>query len=200
MAFQAPYLSKDDLESRAQEFLKEHHPSRQLPVPIEWIIESRFGLDIVPVPGMQEHFDVVAYITQDKREIRVDEYVYLHRENRYRFSLAHELGHLVLHPGLFEQLHFTDVQSWKHTVTNCIPDREYGFVEWHANEFAGRVLVPSQELSDSFRRCRDMAEKRGLILREGCDAVQDALATYMSKEFVVSSETIPRRMDSDKLW
>ena len=56
---------------------------------------------------------MVAYITHDRKEIRVDQYVLESRENRYRFSLAHEVGHLVLHPDLFEYLHFDNIAAWK---------------------------------------------------------------------------------------
>ena len=89
MAFKAPYLSKEELRQRAERFLADHHPSRTIPVPIEFIVESRFAMDIVQVPGLQAEFDVVAFVTKDLREIRVDEYIYLNRPNRYRFSLAH---------------------------------------------------------------------------------------------------------------
>ena len=37
-------------------------------------------------------------------EIRVDQYVYMNRLNRYRFSLVHELAHRILHPDLWKGL------------------------------------------------------------------------------------------------
>ena len=73
MSFQAAYLSKEDLRKQAEQFLAEYNPKRQIPVPIELIVEARFETDIVPIPGLQVGFDVVAFITKDMREIRVDE-------------------------------------------------------------------------------------------------------------------------------
>ena len=93
MGFKAPFIPKDELVRQAEAFLAGYHASRKLPVPIEEIVEFGLGLDIVPVPGLQSSFDVVAYITRDCKEIRVDQYVLESRENRYRFSLAHEVGH-----------------------------------------------------------------------------------------------------------
>lgn len=63
MAFKAPYLSKDELRQRAERFLERHNPNLAIPVPIEFIVESDFSMDIVPVPGLQAGFDVVAFIT-----------------------------------------------------------------------------------------------------------------------------------------
>ncbi|MDD4788923.1 MAG: hypothetical protein PHO07_17265, partial [Pirellulales bacterium] len=93
MAFKAPYIPKDELRRRAGELLQDHNPAGTIPVPIEFIVESAFGMDIVPMPGLEAGFDTVAFLTKDLREIRVDEYVYFNRLNRYRFSLAHELAH-----------------------------------------------------------------------------------------------------------
>jgi hypothetical protein len=100
MAFKAPYFRYDDLRRRAEAFLAEHHPSSKIPVPIESIVEFRFGIDIVPMPGLSS-FDTVAYLTQDLAEIRVDEFVYRCRPSRFRFSLAHELAHHVLHSDIY---------------------------------------------------------------------------------------------------
>lgn len=100
MTFRTPFFRYENLRQHAEDFLSEHHPGRQIPVPIEQIIEFRFGIDIVPMPGLS-NFDTVAYISHDLTEIRVDDFVYHHRPNRYRFSLAHELGHRVLHADVY---------------------------------------------------------------------------------------------------
>ena len=200
MGFKAPFLSKEDLARKAEQFLTDHHPSRTVPVPIEQIVEAKFNLDIVPVPGLQDSFDVVAYITKDRTEIRVDQYVLEHRENRYRFSLAHELGHVVLHPELFEFLNFGDIAAWKQAMRESIPEKEYRYLEWHANEFAGAVLVPSAELITAFGKWRQKVAELGLVLEEQADGVRDTIEEYVAKEFMVSPAVIHRRLESLKLW
>lgn len=75
MEIKAPYLPYDVLRERAEKFLGQYHPTREIPVPIEEIIEFQFQMDIVPEPGLREHFDVDSYITSDLEEIRVDEFV-----------------------------------------------------------------------------------------------------------------------------
>ncbi len=54
MSFKAPYLSKDELRRRADQFLATHNTSGTIPVPIEFIIESDFAMDIVTF-GMSLH-------------------------------------------------------------------------------------------------------------------------------------------------
>ncbi len=58
-------LSYDDLRRTAASFLDAYHPVRSLPIPIEEIIDLRFKLDIIPTPGLLEHFDIDAQITSD---------------------------------------------------------------------------------------------------------------------------------------
>lgn len=200
MAFKAPYLSKEDLRQRAERFLADHNPSRTIPVPIEFIVESRFDMDIVPVPGLQAEFDVVAFITKDMREIRVDEYVYLNRPNRYRFSLAHELAHRILHPDLWNEIDFDDVQSWKAVIEESIPEREYGFIEFHANCFAGVVLVPPPELRDQFVQCIALTKQHGLDVTDEATGAKDIIESHIARHFEVSRDVVHRRIEADELW
>ena len=111
MHIKAPYLPYDELRARADRFLNQHHRERSIPVPIEEIVEFEFGMDIISLPGLQDSYETVAFITKDMSEICVDEHVMYHRENRYRFSLAHELAHRVLHQDIFAQIEFGDIAS-----------------------------------------------------------------------------------------
>src|ERR1700739_2241846 len=113
MAVVAPFFPYDKLREVAADFLCQHHPSGEIPIPIESIIEFRFKLDIVPVPGLMDEFDVDAFITSDLSEIRVDRFLRGSRSARYRFSLAHELAHLLIHKEVFRELKFTSVKEWK---------------------------------------------------------------------------------------
>ncbi len=65
MAVVAPYLPYDCLRQIAHKFLAEHNPTGEIPVPIEKIVEFRFEMDIVPVPGLHEQLNVDSYITSD---------------------------------------------------------------------------------------------------------------------------------------
>ena len=74
-----PSLNRTQIRSSAEQFLNRFHNSRTCPIPIEEIIEFTMAIDIIPMPGLQSTFDVEAFISADKKEIRVDEYVYSKR-------------------------------------------------------------------------------------------------------------------------
>jgi hypothetical protein len=60
-----PILSYEDINRRADEFLKEHGRSGTLPVNIEEIAEFDLCLDIFPFPRLQETYDVEGFISGD---------------------------------------------------------------------------------------------------------------------------------------
>lgn len=118
MTFKAPYFSKEDLQARAEAFVAKRHASRTIPVPIELIVEG-MGIDIVPTPGLQLVCDVDAYTTWDLKWICVENFVYLNRPTRYRFSLAHEVGHIELHAAIFRAHRFHTAEEWKAFVASA---------------------------------------------------------------------------------
>ena len=195
MDFKTPFISHKELAHQAAAFLAKYHTAGGLPIPIERIAVFHLGLDIIPTLDLQRNFEIDAYVTNDRVEVWVDKYVLESRTNRYRFSLAHEIGHLMLHPGLFE-LHFDNVAEWK-TVVNSIPGKEYSFLEWQASYFAGLVLVPPAELARVFDMWRGKLAGIGLNLEEQDDRVWDILESHIGKEFVVSADVIHRRLEFD---
>jgi hypothetical protein len=199
MAFKAPFFHYEDLRRYAEAFLSEHHPGRQIPVPIEHIVDVRLGIEIVPVPGLG-NFDTVAYLSHDLTEIRVDEFVYHHRPNRYRFSLAHELGHRVLHADVYRQFEFSDVASWKHVMTNVIPLEQYRYLESHANSFAGLVLAPAAELREAFFDYVEKGQAQEIDFDEAGTGARELVENHIAGIFEVSSEVIHKRIEFDKLW
>src|ERR1700732_4867056 len=94
---QVPRRTFKDISRVAEDFLATHHPTGELPIPIEEIIEFEFEMDIVPIPGLMSDLDIDAFITAGLREIRVDQYIQEKVITRYRASLAHELSHRLIH-------------------------------------------------------------------------------------------------------
>jgi hypothetical protein len=199
VTIKAPFYRYEGLRTQADSFSAKYNPQRVIPVPIELIIEADFGIDIVPVPGLSE-FDTVAFITRDLKEIRVDEFVYFHRPNRYRFSLAHEIAHKILHAEVFGSLEFHNIETWKRARTDLIPEDQYRYLEIQANSFAGLVLVPSAELRDAFF---DYVEK-GQALNIDFDDVENGSREmaefHLSEMFQVSPDVLHIRLERDKLW
>ena len=123
-----------------------------------------------------------------------------HRRRRYRFSLAHEIGHFELHKRLYEESRIETVRDWKN-VQAAITEDSYAWFEYQANSFAGLVLAPGDELHREFeigiRAARDAGMSDATLWSE---AGKTYLAAWLGDRFDVSKDVIERRLDKDHLW
>jgi len=197
--FKAPYLPYSKLRNVAESFFSEYHPSRALPVPIETIVEFRFEMDIVPIPGLHESHETDSALSNDLRTIYIDEHVFKRREKRYRFSLAHELSHTLIHSDLFrDELAFKNLAEWK-AVMASIPVQEYSYIETQAYSLAGLILVPSEHLSVAYEKAEKSTAAAGISLRDVDAKGAKCICTSIGEEFLVSGDVIWRRLRYDHL-
>lgn len=147
MIFDPPHLSYERVGEYVKDFLQKHHPSLTLPIPIEWIIESGLGVNIYPFPNLYRIFNQSGFLGRSRKVIYVDEYQYDNFVQKYRFTLAHEVGHFVMHESLYEELSFDSEQDFMEWLQSR-PRTELGWFETHANWFAGQLLVPTGLLSE----------------------------------------------------
>lgn len=98
-------------------------------------IVSNFALVVRPDPEMG---DAEAYTEFDPPHIAIRGSVYtlaLHHDGRSRMTFAHELGHLVMHPGAAK------LRSEAPALTKSAV-KFYESAEWQARKFAALFLVP----------------------------------------------------------
>ena len=162
--FKCPWISKKEIWELAEDFRSEFWPANTLPVDIETIIERRLRLNIEPEHNLLTDQDIDAYLRSDLTGIVVDHDCFMDERfsNRLRFSYSHELAHLQLHKEMYAQLSISDLEDWRNFMSN-VPDREYGYFEYQANEFAGRVLVPRDILKHELEDCLRQIEEHGLL-------------------------------------
>lgn len=192
-----PYLTYDDIRRYSDDFISKYNPSRTIPTPIEEIVEIKFGIDIIPLPGLHQSYNVDGFIYSDLKAIAVDESVYFNRPARYRFTLAHEIGHRILHKDFYEQYKFKLISEWKDFIKS-ISDKDYSYLEYHAYCFAGLILVPPKQLLSITKKAISHIEKEGISLKKSWDFAWDYISEHLAKEFVASKEVIIRRLEFDK--
>jgi Zn-dependent peptidase ImmA (M78 family) len=200
-----PFLTNDQLHEAAMAFLRKYHPQDSLPIPIEEIIEFQLGLDIIPTPGLSKGFEIDGFLTRDFSSIYVDDFIQSNRPTRYRFTLAHEIGHLVLHRELLDEIAtFDDVDSWRDFVKNLGPDK--GKYEYQGYTFAGYVLVPKHHLAAGVRKCLPeigaeiaVAKSARIPRAAYLDYAVNMLSDKLAGQFDVSPEVIQKRIKNDKL-
>ena len=202
------YLPYEKIAEEAKRFLCEYNPEDIIPLPIEEIIEFGLGINIAPTPNLQRDFDIEGFTSSDFTTIYVDEFVYNYRHYRYRFTLSHEVGHMILHKEVLSQITFDPsdpVLSWKNFVEQ-VDMKDYSKLEFQGYLFGGLVLVPRRHLSDPFFEklphilpMIDKAKQNGLIREQYLEYAVDAIASYLTPIFEVSTEVLIKRIQYDKL-
>ncbi|MBI4615518.1 MAG: ImmA/IrrE family metallo-endopeptidase [Planctomycetes bacterium] len=201
MTTEIPYVSDEELSTRAERFLHEHNPAATVPVPIEEIVEFRLGLDIVPVPGLRGVRGIDGYLSSDRSSILVDDAMFRSFQNRYRFTLAHEVGHLVLHGDLYRG--FRSEAEWiefhRDLASHVLHRAEY-----QANYFAGCVLVPGRSLpgvaQDAVRNLSRPVQARDPDFDLSSEAFWTYVAEEVARKFFVSTETARIELQRNGLW
>ena len=103
-------------------------------------LDKNFNYSIKDKDNMR--FDVHAYTDPQTNEIVIREDIYdrsRHGEGRDRFTIAHEIGHYILHNNNMVAL------------TRVFPDEKikpYEDIEWQADAFAGELLCPSSAITN----------------------------------------------------
>lgn len=187
------YLSKTNIQSRANQFLDRYHQTGGIPIPIEEIIELQLKLDIIPVSGLNSLHGTEGFITSDMTEIYVDQDTQERVAKRYRFTLAHEMGHAVLHQKVYRELGVADCASWLR-VQNEVENDDHYWLEQQANTFAGFVLVPTKALLDAYQRRESVAQARGAVLSLSKPDTLHIVAGDIAREFDVSTSVVEIRL------
>ena len=144
-------LSYRDIGQKAREFLQTYHPDLSLPIPIEEIAESKLSLNITQEQNLKKDYDIDAFLTSDLSTIFIDFDLYMRFEERTRLTIAHEIGHLVLHGDMFKQLKINTTKDLNAFVSQTT-DEEYRWLEYKAYSFANQLLVPSELLIQEIKR------------------------------------------------
>jgi hypothetical protein len=196
---------KSAIWDRAEEFRKEHSELGTLPIDVLTVIEIRLKLDIIPFDRLLKKYSVDAAVVPDFSGIYVDKESYLCLEtgrprwlyNRFRFSLAHELGHIVLHRDLAADLRFSSLEDWwrwsrKYEATRFSLEQE-------ANEFAGRLLVPADHLKSDFDEFVDAVKSRYPSWWTNAN-LRTAFTRRLSENYAVHADVIAIRLDREEIW
>lgn len=159
-------------------------------------------MEIRPVSSIREHADVDALLLGDMKTIAVDSKLYMddRMQNRMRYSVAHEIGHKELHADIYRAAGVSSVEEWIQWMQS-IPDDQYSWIEQHAYEFAGRLLVPPAQLKAEFAGAVEKAKTAGFAKWDSSgDAAREYIASSICRVFGVSSQVIEKRIEREKLW
>jgi Zn-dependent peptidase ImmA (M78 family) len=190
--FDIPYLSTEVIQKKAEQLRAMYlGDDFQLPIDVELLAED-MGLEIWPVENLTHQASIDAIMIHSLRVIMVDEDEFTDpaRWGRLRFTLAHEIGHFVLHSQIFENISFKSIDEWVSFLRGL---ENYDRLEIQAHEFGGALVVPRSRLVLCIQQ-----EKAKLLNLEGAE-LEQRLAVRLSRSFSVSPELINVRFDREGL-
>ena len=175
--FECPYISYSEIGRRAESFLRQNYPSFEIPIPVEDIIELKLGLNIFPFPRLYKDHGLNGFLSRDLSTIHVDEIQYNQFNEKYRYTLAHELGHYVLHKACYDDLTFQSIDDYKRWRIS-VPAEEISWFETQGEWFAGQLLVPTKQLIDV---CHTVVAKHRPVFKK-MTSIPDDIWSYISIE------------------
>jgi Zn-dependent peptidase ImmA (M78 family) len=111
-----------------------------------------------------------------------------------------QIGHLELHHDLFSKITYSSIEEWI-TFFQQIPEEQYYWIEQHAYEFGGRLLVPREKLIEKLHDAVALARGSGFDAWDASgDSTRQYVAHGIAKYFEVSDQVIERRLIRENLW
>ena len=151
-----PFLSDDVIEAKAQGLLNLHIDVRQLPIdPVE--VAKALGIDVFAIV-MKEGISGALIRSETKPAIYFD---HQETQTRQRFTVAHEIGHFVLHEGDFDIVDkVTECTiTFRRTNDPWTDDNKAHYRrEIQANKFAAALLMPTEALKSVLSDNEDMGD------------------------------------------
>jgi Zn-dependent peptidase ImmA (M78 family) len=182
-----PYIKNLEIEKQAKNFRQKYYQG-ELPINIEKIIDISLKIDIIPLPNLEKMCNTDALITSDWQSLYIDKDLFEdeRRQNRLRFSLAHEIGHLILHKDLYNIFEINSFEDFYNFI-DLMPGEQYGYLETQANKFASYLLVPREIIKERLGR---ETKKVADIQKFDKTLLKSYLAIPLAREFGISQESM----------
>lgn len=213
-SFQVPYISDSELEAAANhviaQFSAKHGLSNEAAIPVDAIIETLLGLtfEMGDLRKEYETDDILGATYIKEKRVVIDEsldpYETPHKEGRYHFTVAHEIGHWVFHRPLIEQAAsqpslFGENDTPSIVCRSSNKDR----METQADKFAGYLLMPGDRVLATWKRLFGSTRYVEYdVDKPGIKSLRDVLrpisrvAKEMAPYFKVSSEAMQYRLEN----
>ncbi len=187
-----PYINKATIKNMADSF-RRNYWDNIIPVDIEKIIDVKLRIDIILTPNLEKLCNADALISSDWQSIFIDEARFNDEkyQNCLRFSLAHEIGHFILHKDVYTSFNIFSFEDFYQFIED-IPGDQYSYLETQANKFASYLLVPREKLSGTRNDILNKFKKSEEINFSQVDVLllNSYLARPISKIFGVSAEAM----------
>lgn len=197
---------KEEVWAKVEAFRARHLVGdlAHLPVDVFTLAELGLHLDIIPFDDLFEKYEADAALMHDFTGLYVDAEAYVlwekgprWKQRRLRFSVAHEIGHYVLHREIAAKNPFHSMEEFA-AWTRGYLGRQFT-CEQAANEFAGRLLVPEARLRREFEDFIPRVQPVIPHWQTSTD-VRRQFAESLVRVFEVNAQVIEARLDREGIW
>lgn len=148
-----PWISKEKIARKASELIENFQALAKYevkpPIPVEDIIERYLGLRLL-YDDLNKVFgrDVLGAVYVESKVICINERLFeTSSEGRLVFTIAHEVGHWVLHRQHIE----AQEKDGSRQVIVSKKGNNKETIEWQADYFASCLLMPEKEIWEAFQ-------------------------------------------------
>jgi len=209
-----PYLGQEDIERRVSRILDYfkldiRNKHQILLTPLCEFLNTNNNIKFIFDENLGKNpngLDILGKITFNPNKIYVSNTLE-YSSPRWRFTLAHEIGHFLLHRKSFNELFSSDYYDTDESLTWGSLNKTLNYrIEWQANSFASSLLLPRDLIIsvviDSLKELGVNKFGHGLIY---LDDQKDNIYTYqqilffIKREFNVSLQAINYRLAQLKI-
>ncbi len=210
-------LSHDAIEGAALNLLSDYQRKYpgvpMLPVPVDDILECHLELDFgfTDLVASLKVPDVLGALWIEERRVRIDQSLdpaeNPAKEGRYRYTVAHEGGHWILHRHYFltraAQRVLFDAETEPSIV--CRSSQKKEPIEWQADTFASFLLMPEDAVlkmweqkrgsPEPYNAVKEIAELSALWGTGNGSTPVVRVAREMAQDFKVSGQAMQIRLE-----
>ena len=203
--FKCDWLNKENIWDEAEQARIKYWSGNTFPIESEIVIQAELGLDIVFLKGLFRGALSNAFLSFDRSKVVIDDYAYKcgRYDDKINFDIAHEIGHYLLHEEVYDYLN-ENIKSLDDYIDfmNTAPNREIWNYEFQASEFAGRFLVPVEELNREIEKHCYEAIEIGQMDKyaQNPDLFLTLISPEISDVFGVTFNNIEERVKREAIW
>ena len=191
------YLEKEHIENIAEEIHSEKN-IKDFPFEVELFLYERFKYRVFPSPRLEAGCKIDTALVACKQILRIDETIYNKQPKRANFSIAHEVGHLILHKNIIammvEALKSAEKTDDYASIINFLPRNQYRRAEWQADYFGGALLAPRRILEKELIKLIEERKSKYISEEEIDDEDRDIIYHDLAKLFDITKPAITVRI------
>lgn len=185
MKSKIPYKNSEQIKDIATNVLQEYGLDSNIPIDVELLAELA-GFKIWPLNYPEIKRDILGFILIKTKEIYIQSELFNDQhgyEQRYRFTIAHELAHYYLHKEYYESLSYSTIDEWIEVYLSN--QNDIAKAEIQANIFASHLLMPNSHLAKDLKGKKDVEQDFDIITKLAAkyNVSYHAMETKINKEF-----------------